>query len=145
MKTCNKCKNEKDNSEFFSSSFTKDGLSYYCKTCDGEIGKSYYQKNKEKIKKQTALINKKAKQTAREYVSDYLLDHPCAVCGEPDIIVLEFDHLRDKKVSISQLINRGSSIKMIQAEIDKCQVLCSNCHKRKTAQESKWYKLNHKK
>jgi len=79
--------------------------------------------------------NKLRERNARK-VFEYLTNHCCINCGESDPIVLEFDHRdrNDKIESVSQLI-RNSSWKRIELEIQKCDVLCANCHRRKTAAE----------
>jgi hypothetical protein len=53
-------------------------------------------------------------------------------CGETDIVVLEFDHLTDKVADVSDYASGGRTWSRIQAEIDKCEVRCANCHRRKT-------------
>ena len=58
--------------------------------------------------------------------------NPCVDCGEGDPVVLEFDHLRDKRFSIGQELVRRSW-RSILAEIEKCEVVCANCHRRRTA------------
>jgi 5-methylcytosine-specific restriction endonuclease McrA len=75
----------------------------------------------------------------RRFIKNYLVKHPCVHCGETDPVVLEFDHLRDKKMAVSRLLRRYSP-KMVKEEIAKCQVLCANCHRRKTAADQKWFK-----
>ena len=61
-------------------------------------------------------------------------DKPCADCGKRyPWYVMDLDHVRgskDKKVSI--LINRAVSLEKLQAEIDKCDVVCANCHRERT-------------
>lgn len=76
----------------------------------------------------------------RQYVYDYLLAHPCVRCGEKDPVVLSFDHIRGKKFSVSFLVSRNRGWDIIEAEIKKCQILCHNCHARKTAKDRNWYK-----
>jgi L-lysine 2,3-aminomutase len=61
----------------------------------------------------------------------YLLEHPCVDCGNDDPVVLEFDHLRDKTYDISRLMS-GWPWSTILAEIEKCEVVCANCHRRRT-------------
>ena len=55
---------------------------------------------------------------------------------------LEFDH--NDKVSkfkaVSSLIRARYSLEKIKVEINKCEVRCANCHRRKTAKEFKWFK-----
>lgn len=62
-------------------------------------------------------------------------------CGEADPIVLEFDHVRGEKAdNISRMVHGTRSIAAIQAEIDKCEVVCANCHRRRTAETQEWDK-----
>ena len=62
-------------------------------------------------------------------------DTECAICGiKRDYWQMEFDHITiDKEAAVGDLMS-GSAEK-IHAEINKCQVLCSLCHRRKTKQE----------
>lgn len=67
-----------------------------------------------------------------QLVREYLAQHPCVDCGETDPIVLDFDHLRDKKHEISTMVYNAYPWEKILAEIAKCQVRCSNDHRRAT-------------
>lgn len=71
---------------------------------------------------------------------EYLATHPCVDCGETDIVVLEFDHQRDKVGAITVMVNKPCGWDTIKAEIEKCLVRCANCHRRKTAKEQGWYR-----
>lgn len=75
---------------------------------------------------------------AREYVYDVLDNASCVACGEDDPIVLEFDHIdrRDKSASVSAILLKGCTLDDVKEEIAKCQILCANCHRKKTAQEN---------
>ncbi len=74
----------------------------------------------------------------------YLVDHPCVDCGEDDLMVLEFDHVRgEKEKAVSRLVNDCVSWEKILEEVEKCDVRCANCHKRKTAKQlGFWKQLN---
>jgi hypothetical protein len=74
----------------------------------------------------------------------YLLSHPCVDCGEKDPVVLEFDHIdpTKKRYEVGYLVGRRSSWKQIQEEISLCDVVCANCHKRRTAKQQNWSKAN---
>jgi hypothetical protein len=53
----------------------------------------------------------------------------CVDCGIKNHIVLDFDHLRDKKYNVSQMVRDGFPWKVIKKEIEKCEVVCANCHR----------------
>ncbi len=72
----------------------------------------------------------------RIHIFEYLTKNPCRGCGIANPVMLQFDHLRDKFRDIARM--HGYKLERIQKEIVKCQVLCVNCHARKTAKE-----LNH--
>lgn len=77
----------------------------------------------------------------RHEVINFLLNHPCVDCGEKDLLVLEFDHIKGKKkASVGTLIARGKAADIILKEIAKCDVRCANCHRRKTGQTA--WRLN---
>jgi hypothetical protein len=70
----------------------------------------------------------------RQLLLEFLSSKKCLDCGENDPIVLDFDHKNpnDKFKSISKMLSGHYSWKSIQKEIDKCDIRCANCHRRKT-------------
>lgn len=53
---------------------------------------------------------------------------PCADCGNSfPTCCMDFHHLFDKKFEIGRCIHFG--LKRLKAEIAKCVVICSNCHR----------------
>ena len=69
-------------------------------------------------------------------VVEYLQAHPCLDCGKTDSVVLEFDHLRDKLEHVSVLVSQGASAAKLVREIEKCEVVCVNRYRRRTARRS---------
>lgn len=103
--------------------------------------RSYYTKTSKRRIQLTSESKARRKSTVIEKIVDYLVAHPCVDCGESDIIVLDFDHLRDKLYDVSAMVARAMKWESILVEIEKCVVRCANCHRRKTAHEMKWAKL----
>src|SRR5262249_10558994 len=62
---------------------------------------------------------------------EYFEEHPCTDCGERDPVILEFDHLRDKSFAIGSKLTHMAWAKIL-AEIEKCEVVCVSCHRRRT-------------
>ena len=67
MKACNKCKEEKELSEFYKNKSKKDGLSRECKECTKRRDKQYYQVNKEQIAERTKQYYQANKEKFAEY------------------------------------------------------------------------------
>lgn len=67
---------------------------------------------------------------AKEFLVDYLRDHPCLDCGNRDLRVLDFDHRPGaaKRNDVMRMVKDGFSIARLRAEIEKCDVRCRNCH-----------------
>ena len=76
----------------------------------------------------------------RRYSLEYLSSHPCVDCGETNPVVLEYDHRRDKKFNIGTAISSSNlSWEKIKLEIEKCDVRCANCHRKRHAKINNWY------
>lgn len=104
----------------------------YCRPCRSAYGKEHYAANKQRYIEQTRVRNKKRFHKRVLFLLDYFKSHPCVDCGESDPVVLEFDHLRDKKFGVASAIHYRTW-KLVLDEIDKCEVVCANCHRRRTA------------
>lgn len=135
MKKCWKCKEEKKENCFAKNSHKLDGLQTACKDCKKILDKIHYTLNKVRMRKQIDVSQEKRRKIAYQNLFKYLLEHPCVDCLEKDPLVLEFDHFKDKKVEVSKLISSGYVWQTILKEIEKCEVRCANCHKRKTAKQ----------
>jgi hypothetical protein len=135
-KTCIKCKSIKDIEEY---PIHKGKSAGFCKQCKRDYDNEYY-KNYSKEKKdrkyelQVKRINK-----IRKFVYEYLQTKSCTICGENRVATLNFDHQLNKEFNISNAAGRGYSLNKIKIEILKCIILCSNCHRVKTANDLGWY------
>ncbi len=138
-KQCTKCGQWKDEEEFNWRWKALGKRHAECRECHKITKGSYYERNKVKRIAGVMLSKTARRGAARMYIYEYLETHPCVECGETDPVVLEFHHVRGKKrEAISMLATYGASIEVIREEIEKCDVLCSNCHRRKTAKEQGW-------
>lgn len=100
---------------------------------------SHYKNNKEYYLLKARKRNLKIRKIIRNYIFEYFNTHKCVDCSEEDPIVLEFDHIKDKKFTISS-VGRDRTLVEVQKEIEKCEVRCANCHRRKTAKQFGWHK-----
>jgi hypothetical protein len=90
--------------------------------------KEHYLKNKDKYIKR----NKTYRQKVREYVQEIKESKPCMDCGVSyPYYIMEFDHLHSKINSVAKLVSSGTMNQVI-LEIEKCELVCSNCHKYRT-------------
>lgn len=139
---CNKCKEDKNEDDFSFKSKAKNLKQKDCKKCIQEYRKQYYDDNRNEAIEYAKISGKKIKSRNQQYIWDYLLCNPCVDCSESDPVVLDFDH-RDgveKESDICNAVLFGWSLEHIQNEIEKCDVRCANCHRRRTSIQFGWYK-----
>jgi hypothetical protein len=123
-KYCGQCKEEKDTSLFAQHTGRKDGLQTICKLCQSTYGQARYQKQKSKFYER----NKQARIRNQIAVAEYLKDKGCVDCGVTNPVVLTFDHFRDKRMEVSEMVKQSYGLETIFAEIAKCEIRCFNCH-----------------
>lgn len=119
MKKCTRCQQEKPDTEFYRDSGRR------CKECH----------RKDVGRKRRAYLDRN-----RQVVAVHLSRHPCADCGESDPVVLEFDHVRGTKVASVARLMLGGKQARLETEMAKCEVVCANCHRRRTANRAGWWK-----
>jgi hypothetical protein len=125
-KKCFRCNAYKDISSFSKSKKTPDKLHSWCKECVKD-----YDHNRHINKRYTILLQKKEyRESRRFWLKEYKKGKVCLRCGESHPACLVFHHKDDtiKENNIADMIRGGYSLKNIKKELDKCEVLCSNCH-----------------
>lgn len=87
-----------------------------------------YEANKEEYKERA----RKSVQEKREWFKDYKSDKECEECGEDHPACIDFHHENpeDKDKNVSRLVHDNHKISRIKEEIEKCKVLCANCHRK---------------
>ena len=77
----------------------------------------------------------------RETLLEYLLERECVDCGEKDPIVLDFDHKdpETKFKGIHRMLAGHYSWDSLLKEIEKCEIRCANCHRRKSYTQFKYW------
>lgn len=145
-KVCSVCNLEKDVKDFYFKNKDKGWLHAQCKSCYSEKRKSFmpehYAKYGDVYRSRARTRKATVKKIRQNQLYDYLEYKSCEQCGFSDIRALDFDHLDPaiKKFSIARAINDCYSWEKILLEIRKCQILCSNCHRIRTAEQYNWRK-----
>jgi hypothetical protein len=145
-KRCSNCKDVRSFDDFQRRN-SKNNFSLYswCKECHAKHQKWAREPNKKKSNERIQELRAIRREEIRETIIKHLRQNPCAKCNEKDILVLEFDHRdpKTKEFCISQAIGLVPSLERLEKEIAKCDILCANCHKRKTAFENNNFKLKY--
>lgn len=125
---CTICKNVYPPTEeyFGKHKKSKTGLDTYCKPCRRERGLTNYFKSKDKWRKTHTKTSQEKKAKIVEFKE---ASNGCSKCGEKRHYLLDFHHIdpSTKLFQISQGESKGWE--KIKQEIDKCVLLCSNCHR----------------
>lgn len=126
MKICSKCRIEKEDTEFYK---RKTGLQSYCKVCLLEATKKDYRENN---RKQIFIERCNKRLLIFRKMVDYVkISNPCMICGEKDIVCLDFHHVNgDGKGNFVSYWQRAKSKLKLINEMKKCIVVCSNCHRK---------------
>jgi len=129
-KKCKKCGEVKPLESFNQRSDRKDGRVSNCKDCHHKYAKKVYKNNKGTFIGRVA----KGHKERRQFFYDLKDNKPCADCKVVHrYFALDYDH-RDpsqKSFNVSQLIQWTNKEKIL-AEIAKCDLICSNCHRYRT-------------
>ncbi len=125
MKVCSKCKEEKSLSEFNKNKAKKDGYQHNCKVCQALATKKHYERTKD------VYFNRKKEHEhiIRDYLIEVKKNNPCE-CGIDNPVVLQFHHInpKEKEINPSKMCKQGWGLDRVQKELDKCKVMCANCH-----------------
>src|SRR4051794_3034240 len=140
-KFCIACKQWKPLDQFHRNRRRRDGRQVWCKPCNIDVNKRWYRAHPEARGERMDEYARRRKEHRQSQVLDYLRTHPCVDCGEADPVVLEFDHLRDKVANVSAMASSKRPWTVILAEIAKCEVVCANCHRRRTAARARSYRF----
>jgi hypothetical protein len=129
-KCCYRCKEIKSVDDFNRSKKYKDGRQNWCKTCSAAYRKQWYTNPDNKNKNRLNTKKNRAKRV--DLVKKLKTQIGCINCGESDECTLDWHHLNNitKDSTISKLLGSGSNWEALVKELQKCVVLCANCHRK---------------
>lgn len=127
-KFCNGCKLDlPKTTEFFATRVDRKNVQFQslCKECQKKYRRAHYLKNKSKYISMAI----EQKKNLWEWFVEYRKTLKCSKCNESRYWVLDFHHPNnDKESNVVIMARKGTKRKLLN-EINKCIVLCSNCHR----------------
>lgn len=132
LQRCSRCGERKPVSEFAWHRPSLERLHTYCRACQAEYEQADYFGSGDRDMAQATARDRARAEKHAEYLFEFFSERSCVDCGEGDPVVLEFDHLRDKRFDILQGLS-DRTWQEIRDEIAKCEVVCANCHRLRTA------------
>lgn len=104
----------------------------YCRACKAVYQRSWYERNQDRHKAEVKR-HRQRRIAINQAIIARAKARTCADCeGSFPPFVLDFDHVRGcKEGNVSEMV-RHVSPSVLRAEIDKCDVVCANCHRRRT-------------
>lgn len=90
--------------------------------------RKWYANNSKKARE--AVYSRRAE--LKIWYEDFKSSLSCEHCGENHPATLDFHHKdpKDKDLELAYVISYGWSKDRILSEVEKCAVLCSNCHRK---------------
>ena len=70
---------------------------------------------------------------AHKKITNALKDIPCMDCGQKfPSVCMDFDHRNPEEKKFSIASAAGRNVQSIMDEIEKCDIVCANCHRLRT-------------
>lgn len=125
-RTCARCNSALPLSEFHLRKRDGKSRSHECKSCSRVRIRNYYRAHPGCQSKKSAGV--RARATKAAFIESVKKRSVCAECGEQRWYLLQFHHTDPtvKEFNISQ--SARWPLRKVKNEIDKCSVLCANCH-----------------
>jgi hypothetical protein len=124
-KKCILCGVVKTLSDFNKKFKSTDGRQNKCRDCSKAYAKAHYEADKTYY---VAKANKRRLRLVAE-INEYKANKGCWHCSENEPCCLDLHHVGNKDFTVALSINRVST-DLIWKEIEKCEVLCANCHRK---------------
>lgn len=137
LRCCDRCRDLKPISEFAWRRRGRGQRDNYCRACRAEYLREHYAQHRDHYVARAVRRKKELTAERADYLIALFRERHCVDCDEDDPLVLEFDHLVDKKFNIAKGV-RTHSWQAVLNEIAKCDVVCANCHRRRTARRGRW-------
>jgi hypothetical protein len=82
---------------------------------------------------------RKARARNKQYLKELRTNAPCVDCGQTfHWSAMQFDHVRGIKFKqLSHLAREGRTLRVIQDELKKTELVCANCHAVRTWRRAK--------
>ena len=97
-----------------------------------------YRENREKELEYSKQWKEKYSKEVYQYCNNYKLSKGCQICGYNKYSeALDFHHKGNKEFCISLGVQGSKNLNTIKKEIEKCVVLCANCHRELHAKEKR--------
>ena len=81
------------------------------------------------------------RQALQPFLIDYLVGYPCAGLRRVRHLRLGVQPRRAQAARTGEVISTGAPLSILKAEIRPCEVVCANCHRRRTAERRNWRRL----
>lgn len=138
-KMCSSCKEALPVEDFAFKNRATGHRQSKCRECAKSYGKKHYESHRSDYIARARKKNAETTEAKRAYVAK-LRNRPCMDCGgvfpEP---CMDFDHRSGRTVkgsnspeTIANMKNDHKGIACLMAEIEKCDVVCANCHRLRT-------------
>jgi hypothetical protein len=132
---CSRCKRKLPVTSF---NRYRDGRQSWCRACF----RAYYAQTGDVQRRNASELRRRRIEEARALIREHLRTRACVDCGESDLVVLEFDHIGSKRGDMAELVRGGRRREMLLEELERCEVVCANCHRRRTAVRAGWRRLD---
>lgn len=142
LRHCSRCDESRPIEDFPIKNKARGLRRVWCRGCCRAYGREHYVRNRSVYLAKAHERRLVERPRIRAWIDDYLRRHPCVDCGESQLVVLDFDH-RDrsqKDLTVAELA-RLMTWSRLRREVEKCDVRCANCHRRRTAAQLRWKKL----
>ena len=137
MKVCTKCREEKPLNQFAARPGGR--RQSWCRACHTAYNKQFYFENSA-VEKQRVYATRAKNRSAAQTLVSQMKAAPCMDCGGrfPEC-AMDFDHKPGsvKYNTVSDMTYKGYTLDSLKRELDKCELVCANCHRIRTAKRKR--------